>query len=64
VKTKTKKGKQTNKQKTTKTNNKKNILQHQQFAESLAEFSEPNRIPLSVMAFAVTRSPVLMTLQV
>ena len=55
---------ETNKQKTTKTNYKKNILQHQQFAESLAELSEPNRIPLPVMTFAVIRSLVLMRLQV
>ena len=57
-----KRNKQTNKQKT-KTNYKKNILQHQQFAESLAELSEPNRIPLPVMTFAVVRSLVLMRLQ-
>ena len=54
----------TNKQKTTKRNYKKNILQHQQFAESLAELSEPNRITLPVMTFAVIRSLVLMRLQV
>ena len=41
----------------------KNILQHQQFVESLAELSEPIRIPSSVMTFAVIRSLVFLTFQ-
>ena len=41
----------------------KNILQHQQFVESLAELSEPIRIPSSMMTFAVIRSLILMRLQ-
>ena len=40
----------------------KNILQHQQFVESLAELLEPIWIPSSVMTFAVLRSLVLMRL--
>ena len=55
------------KQKQTKNNKNKllkNFLQHQQFAESLTELSEPNRIPSSVMTtFSVIRSLVLMRLQ-
>ena len=55
------------KQKQTKNNKNKllkKFLQHQQFAESLTELSEPNRIPSSVMTtFSVIRSLVLMRLQ-
>ena len=55
------------KQKQTKNNKNKllkNFLQHQQFAESLTELSEPNRIPSSVTTtFSVIRSLVLMRLQ-
>ena len=38
----------------------KNILQQQHFIESLAETSEPIRIPSSVMKFAVIHSLGLM----
>ena len=41
----------------------KNIFQHQQFVKSLAELSEPIRIPSLVMTFAVIRSLGLMRLQ-
>ena len=41
----------------------KNILQHQQLVESLAELSEPIWIPSSVMTFAVIGSLVLIRLQ-
>ena len=41
----------------------KNILQHQQFVESLAELSKPIWIPSSLITFAVIRSLVLMRLQ-
>ena len=41
----------------------KNILQHQQFVESLAELSEPIQTPSSVMTFAVICGLVLMRLQ-
>ena len=34
----------------------KNILQHQQFVESLAVLSKPIRVPSSVMTFTVIRS--------
>ena len=34
----------------------KNILQHHQFVESLAELSEPTRIPSPVVTFAVIRA--------
>ena len=37
----------------------KNIPQHQQFVDSLAELLEPIRIPSSVMTFALIRSLVL-----
>ena len=40
----------------------KNILQHQQFVESLAELSEPIQTPSSVMTFAVICGLVLMRL--
>ena len=41
----------------------KNIFQHQQFVKSLAELSEPIRIPSSVMTFVLIRSLGLMRLQ-
>ena len=41
----------------------KNILQHQQFVESLAELSEPIQTPSSVMTFAVICGLILMRLQ-
>ena len=41
----------------------KNILQHPQFVESLAELSEPIQTPSSVMTFAVICGLILMRLQ-
>ena len=41
----------------------KNILQHQQFVESLGELLEPIQIPSSVMTCAVIRSLVFLTFQ-